>query len=246
MVLSYLFGGKSRFYQFPFWVGVIALGWFFPQAVGGYFNVAGFPVNAYADGMLFATLCTVAVWLSFAIAASRIPKNPSWLDALFDVRRLYWVGVAFCVFGFFFQWKLWSLPEEMLAESQWSGEAVKYLFLANIFKFGLLALWLLYLSQPKLMPPKLMAFIIPCLGFVLYTALLRGRRSEMMNIVAYLVVSMWFVRRIAIPRWLLISGLILGLVLINGIKIYRSIMMDTDTPLVERLEKAVDAETVLG
>jgi hypothetical protein len=32
--------------------------------------------------------------------------------------KLYWAGAALCCMGFYFQWKLLSLPEEMLSESE--------------------------------------------------------------------------------------------------------------------------------
>jgi hypothetical protein len=242
-MVAYYLRGKGQFYQFPFWVGVIALGWFFPQAIGGYFKVEQFPENAYADGMFFAALCTAALWIGFVKAVAKEPSKPSWLDAPFDTQRLYWVGAAFCVFGFYFQWKLWALPEEMLAETQWSGATVKYRFFANMFKMGFLTLWLLYLSQSRLFIPKILVFIIPCLLFLLEAAVLRGRRAGMMNLVAYLFVSFWFVRRISVPRWFIIAGLAAGLVLINGIGTYRAIMIKKkEASLSQRLSLAVNAD----
>ncbi|RLA19216.1 MAG: hypothetical protein DRQ56_05890 [Gammaproteobacteria bacterium] len=243
LMVSYYLLEHGRFYQFPFWAGVIALGWFFPQAIGGYLNVSEFPENAYVDGMLFATLCMIALWVGFE---GTVHKNPvvrrSWLGAPFNSNRLYWVAVIFCLFGFFFQWKLWSLPEEILAESQPSGVVVKYLFFGNIFKFGFIALWLLYLSQIRVLVPKMLIFIVPSLCLFIEAALLRGRRAGMMDLVSYLIVSLWFVRRIAVPRWFIIVGLSFGLVLINGIRTYRLILMDKDTPWSERLSEAARAD----
>ena len=242
MVMFYL-SGKGRFYQFPFWAGMIALGWFFPQAVGGYFNLEEFPHHAYSDGMFFATSCTVALWLGFEYAVKRMPSTKaSWLAAPFNLQKLYYAGAALCLFGFFFQWKLWSLSEEMLAATQPSGIVVKYLFLGNVFKFGFITLWLLYLSQRRVLVPRLLVFIIPCLLLILDAVVLRGRRAAMMDFVSYLVISLWFVRRISVPRWFIIVGLSLGLVLINGIRTYRLILMDKDTSLSERLSEAASAD----
>lgn len=241
MVLSYL-RGKGRFYQFPFWAGVIALGWFYPQAIGGYLNDSEFPSGAYANSMVFATLCTVALWSGFDLTVNRRTTKTMWLDAAFNARRLYYVGVVLCLFGFFFQWKLWSLPEEMLLETQWSGSTVKYLFLANVFKIGFASLWLLYLRQPRVFVPRLLMFIVPCLLLFLDAAFLRGRRAGMMDLVSYLFLGVWFVRRIAIPRWFIIAGLSLGLILINGIRTYRLILMNKEMTLSERLSEAARAD----
>ena len=232
---------KGGIYQFPFWAGAISLGWFFPQAIGGFLSRDEFPLDSYSDSMFFAILCIVAIWVGFVRADARRVEQ-SWLDAKFDLNRLYWAGVFLCLFGFFFQWKLWSLPEEMLAETQWSGAAVKYLFFASLFKVGFLTLWLIYLSQGRLFSPRLLIFIVPCLLVICSAALLRGRRAEMMNLVSYILVSLWFVRRISIPRGLLITGLAFGIVLVNAIGTYRAIMKDKEVPIKERLAEAANAD----
>ena len=241
MVLSHLVV-PGHFYRFPFWVGMISLGWFYPQAIGGYSLQDVYPPNAYADGLFFASLCTVAVWIGFNVAVGKVSHRPSWLDAEFDYTKLYYSGLALCVFGFYFQWKLFSLPEEVLAESQWSGTAVKYLFFANVFKIGFIVLWLSYLRQPRLLVTKYLLLIIPCLLLFLEAIVIRGRRAGMMDLVAYLFVGIWFVRKKTIPRWFLITGMVFGLVLINGIRTYRLIMKDKDRPLAERLSDAANAD----
>ncbi len=241
MILSCL-QKQGDYNQFPFWGGVIALGWFFPQLVGGYLQAEHFPAGAYSAAVFFAALCTAAMWYGYIRAAGAPTQKPSWLDMQFEVKKLYISGAALCAFGFFFQWKVWSMPQEVLSETQWSGAVVKYLFLASVFKFGFIALWLLYLSQPKLFVPKLLLFIIPALGCLLYAALILGRRAGMMNLVAYLVVSFWFVRRRAMPRGVLIAGSVFGLILVNSIGTYRSIMVNQEAPLAERVSEAASAD----
>lgn len=234
-MLACHFVGKGRYFEFPFWAAVLALGWFFPQAVGGWLNTADFPAGAYAGSMFFAALCTLALWIGFDVSARKVPAKPSWLDAPFDIRKLHAAGALLCAIGFFFQYKLSSLPDEVTSQTQWSGAAVKYLFLSNIFVFGFITLWLVYLSRKKLFAPSLLVFIIPSLALLAEAAVLRGRRAAMMNLLSYVAASLWFVRRIAVPRWMLVTGLSLGLVLINAIGIYRSIMAEEGVPFSERL-----------
>ncbi len=241
-MVGYCLSIRGKVYEFPFWAGVISLGWFFPQAIGGYGIPETFPDGAYANGMFFATLCNAALWIGFEQVNRRIPTRRSWLDASFDVNRLFYAGAALCLFGFFFQYKLQTLPEEVLQQTQWSGAAVKYLFLASVFIFGFITLWLVYMSQGKLMAPRLLLFIIPSLLLLLQAAVVNGRRKAMMNFVAYVFVSMWFVRRVTLPRWLLVSGLAVGLLLINAIGTYRTIMRNDDAPLSERLAEATRAD----
>lgn len=242
MVLYY-FAGKGRFYQFPFWAGVLALGWAFPQALGLLKQDLYLPEGAYARGMFFATLCSLALWAGFAMAVKREPSPASWLKAAFDVSKLFYAGAFLCAFGFFFQWKLTTLPEEMLAATQWSGAPVKYLFLGSVFKFGFITLWLIYLRERKLIAPRILLFIVPSLLLMLNAAVLLGRRAEMMNTFSYIVVGLWFSRRLSIPRWFLVAGLVFGLVLVNAIGVYRAIMLRSEKEgLASRLKEAANAD----
>ena len=233
---------KGQFCQFPFWAGIISLGFFFTQAMGGLVHLEQFPKGAYLAGINFATLCMLSLWIGFNLAYKRNSTGLSWLSSEFNIDRLFYAGVFFSIVGFFFQWKLWSLPEELLKMSQWSGATVKYNFFASLFKFGLITLWILYLDQKKLLNIRVLVFLLPCLLLLTSAAVLRGRRAEMMNMCAYLVVGIWLVRRIAIPRWVLILLLIGGLILVNAVGLYRSIMLDDEKSFAERLSAASQAD----
>ena len=232
----------ERIYEYPFWAGTLALGWFYPMAIGGFFNVQNYPDGAYANAMLFATACTLAAWYGFSKGMKQLNSKPSWLDARFDYHRLIQGGTILCCVGFFFHWKLQSLPEEMLAQTQWSGATVKYLFLSSVFIFGFITLWLVYLSQRKFLAPRLLVLIVPSLVLLLEAAVLQGRRSAMMDVVSYIFISLWFTRRITLPRWALVWGLILGLILINSIGTYRIIMGSKELSLRERFQQAANAD----
>jgi len=241
MVLSCLLK-KGRIYEFPLWFGMLSLGFLFPQAIGGFINHEQFPDGSYASGMLFATLCNVALWVGYRKAVRQPSAEPLWLTASFDARKLYWIGAGLCLFGFYFQYKLSTLSEEVLAMSQWSGAAVQYIFFASVFEFGFIALWMMYLSGKRTVVPKYLIFVIPGLLLMLRTVVLAGRRQPMMDLGAYIFISLWFVRRIAVPRVVLITGLAGGLILINAIGTYRSIMAQEDLTLSERLAEASRAD----
>jgi hypothetical protein len=240
MMGSYLLH-KNRVYEFPFWAGTIALGWFFPQAINGYLNPDQYPPGAFSSGIFFATLCTLALWVGYRQAINKHPTKPTWLDVDFGTQKLIAGGAFLCVAGFFFQWKLFSLPQEVLAQTQWSGIAVKYLFLASVFHFGLLTLWFIYLHRGMIYFSKLLILIIPSFLLLFNAAVLHGRRAGMMVLASYVLISLWFIRRIMIPRWILVGGVVLGLALVNTIGLYRSIMQNRDVPLHERVRSASKA-----
>ncbi|VGO21676.1 O-antigen polymerase [Pontiella sulfatireligans] len=227
---------KNRVYEFPFWAGALSLGWFFPMAIGGFVNAKMYPDAAYSTGMIFASLCSIALWVGFSKAIKERPPKVSWLDAQFDRDKLFVAGAALSVMGFYFLWKLNNLPEEMLRQTQWSGATVKYLFLGSIAVIGALVLWILYLDQDKILAPKLLLFIAPTFLSLLQAAV-GGRRGVMMNLAAYIFVTLWFVKRIILPRWLLFSGVLFGLALVNSIESYRIIMSKKNVSLSERLKE---------
>lgn len=241
MVLFYFLAGKGRYYEFPFWAGIIAGGWFLPQAIAGCAEANSFPDGAYTAGMFFAAICNALICVGFELGKNKQAQSECWLDADFDMDRLYTAGAVMCVVGFFFQWKLWSLPEEMFQGSQWSGALVKYLFFASVFKMGFVVLWAAYLAKRKVMNPKFLLFIVPCLILLFNASILHGRRGEMMNLFSFVFVSIWVVRRIAIPKVMLVSAVFGGLMLINSIDIYRIMMSDKDVAVTERLTNAIKA-----
>lgn len=81
----------GRFYEFPFWAEVISLGWFYPMVIGGYFKLFRYPEGAYASGMFFAALCTVALWVGFELAMRNDMKRNRLFEMQFDTIRLYYV-----------------------------------------------------------------------------------------------------------------------------------------------------------
>jgi|GEM_PF-2270615 len=241
-MLLYYLRSKQTIFHFPFWAAVIAMGWFFPQAIGGYLNLHEFPASSYADGLMFASMCTLALWGGYVAAFHRYAPKPCWLDYKFDLKRLYWASAALCVFGFYFQWKLFALPDELKQVTQWSGVTVKYLFLSSVFRFGFIALWLLYLTERKAWSPRLLILIVPGLLLLFKAAVIDGRREGMMNFAAYLLIGMWFGRGITIPRWALAVGVGFGLIFINAIGIYRDIIFDGDMTVPEKITAAVNAD----
>lgn len=240
MILTCLFGKRGRVYEFPFWIGLIGMGWFYPMAIANYSNTE-YPEGAYAAAMFFATLCSLGVWIGFNLSVKARPERPCWLDASYDFDKLVLAGMVLSVLGFYFEYKLSTLPEELFS-SQWSGAPVKYLFFASLFKIGFMMLWLVYLRQQKIVVPKMLLFLVPGFLMMLETAFVGGRRGAMMELVAYVLVALWFVRRFALPRWALLMGGAAGLILVNSIGLYRNIMAQAELPLMERIRIVLNTD----
>ncbi|MBY7967262.1 hypothetical protein KW450_17855 [Vibrio fluvialis] len=244
MVVCYLIQ-RGDIYKAPFWIGAISLGWFLPQAIGGFFIEKTLPQDAYSKGMLFAFLCNLFFWFGWFISHCTSVRNSSYLMMSFNSKKIFLSSALLCLFGFYFQWKLWSLPDDMLIGVAWSGTVVKYWFLSGVFKFGFIILFILYLEENENNSKrKLLLFLIPCFYLMIEAAFFRGRRAEIMNLVSYFFVSLWFVRSYVPPRLAMLSGLIVGLIFINSIGIYRSVVYKSDLPLSQRVEAALSADYI--
>ena len=244
MMFSYTLR-KGDIYKAPFWFGAISLGWFAPQAIGGYQNYNIFPPSSFTSGMLFAFLCNLAFWLGWFVSVRRPLRESSILTIDFNENKLFAASTFLAIFGFYFQWKLWSLPEDMLIGVAWSGTVVKYWFLSGVFKFALIILWLMFLNKySKIKKKYILILLIPCFYLMFEAAVFRGRRAEIMNIVAYVLIGLWFIRAFVPPRISILTGLVLGLVFINAIGIYRSLMYKSDLPFQQRVDAVLSADYV--
>ncbi len=242
MIAYYLFSGKSRYFEFPFWAGFIGLVWFLPQAYGGYKNLHVLPEEYYTRCMLFAALCTLALCVGYVQGARK--SNIPTLMHSYDQTPMYKGLTILCLLGFFFQYKLQVLPEEMLKSSLWSGATVKYLFLSGMFTIGFTGLFIMYLCERRLFNTRYV-LLIPCIILLLAPVLLAGRRGSTMYLIAFTLFPLWFVRRWAIPRIWIGVGLLVGMLLLNAIGLYRSAMEISDgRPFVERIKLAAQQDYV--
>ncbi|MEI6892445.1 MAG: hypothetical protein V5783_09765 [Pontiella sp.] len=240
MIAYYLLSGKTRYFEFPLWGGLVGLGWFLPQAIGAYRNIESLPEGFFVKGMLFATVCTLAMCGGFRRGFAK--SDVTWLKARYDSNRMYFSCTALCLAGFLFLYKLETLPEEMLNSSQWTGPPVMYLFLSGMFALGFIGLFIQYLNQDKWFNSRYI-LLIPSLLLLLMPVLLHGRRGQAMNLIAYTIFILWFVRRVAVPRVWIGVGIMGAILLVNAIGLFRSAMGGSEgLPLGERLQLAVQQD----
>ncbi|MDD2540719.1 MAG: hypothetical protein PHH28_06705 [Desulfuromonadaceae bacterium] len=249
MILSAFFRKEGGIYQFPFWAGVIGLGWFAPQALGGYLKLSVYPEASYTACMLFAWMCTVALWFGFERSKRKLCSQKSWLTMKFSQKRLFLACVVLCLIGFYFKWKLVSLPEEMITTTgfgQWTGVPVKYLFLSEVFTVGFLGMWIQYLRNGQWLDYRRLMFIIFCFVLLLMPVIFGGRRADAMNIISYCFIMLWLVRRIEVHRLIVAGVLVFGIIWVNTIGQYRSVMVGQkyEKTVVERIDEVLELDFI--
>lgn len=246
ILFRYITGPSGKIYEFPFWMALMAVGWFLPQAVGGYFNADRYPEWAYSSALFFAALCSIASWIGYEWAVKKRVKPGNWLGGRFDSQKLFFAAVGLCLFGFYFHYRLSSLTPEQITVTeygQWTGLSVLNLFFATVFKIGVLALLFLYWGQRRLLNTRFLLFLIPSLVLMLAPIILGGRRADMMELVAFLLIPVWFVKGWRAPRIILIVCLMVGLIFINSIQLYRETMNEEkNLGLTERIQIALNQD----
>ncbi len=146
-------------------------------------------------------------------------KTPPKVDETCDILYLKIFAAASVMVGGFFYYKLLTLPEELRANSQWSGASVAFLFLSKpLFFGGMIALWVTLKNQDRVM----MGIAIATLLVSLFAIVLGGRRGPMAEIVIAVSTILFFVKGWIVPRGIALAAIFLGVIFVNGAAIYRT------------------------
>jgi len=218
VVVLWGFGARERFLAFPVLASFVYLGWVMPQAV--------FVVDQSAlpsDGVL--TTLTMAALALFAIilgwwrrAQRRAPAVPT-----YDPQRLL-IGAATLSFaGALFNVWLWSLPDELLRMSQWSGPQTILLFFAKIQWLGMALAWLLWLRHRS---PLALGLVLFDLAFLIEPVFLGARRRGMAELALIFLASLWFARQWLPSRAVLVGMAVGGVFVMNAIGAVRAVTVD--------------------
>ncbi|WP_328985153.1 hypothetical protein [Thiorhodovibrio winogradskyi] len=213
---------RDRMIQFPFLAAVVFLGWVMPQLVG-LTNRSDLPAGALEKTIFMAFLCLIAAWLGYV--HNRRPARLFWW--ILDRKRLLIGSAVLSLLGAFFFFKVSQLAPEVTAATgnQWTGIITIYVFFAKLLSIGMVIALLLYLIKPSWAP--LCVFLFD-LAFYLDRIIVKGRRATMIELAMLLLMALWFQRRWLPPRWAMISGLLLGALVVNSIGDYRNTMMGDD------------------
>jgi len=196
----------DRIYQLPFLAGAISTGFILPQAVGLTYYVI-IPEDAVIRVLLMAALCSLMIFAGYVW-----PKRPLQIaDWKFDGQRLIQVSFVLTTVGACFWIMIWQMPREAKG-MQWSGTPVAYLFFARMFEYGfaIAALTFAHTKSRK-------ALIIATIGALIYLqrVLFAAQREDAAEFFFVVVLAAWFGRRRAIPRWIMLTVFVAGLLIVN-------------------------------
>ncbi len=143
-------------------------------------------------------------------------------QVIFNPKKLFYGTVFLSLLSAWGNYKLRSLPEELLT-AQWSGLPVRYLFFSNVGNLCIPLAFILFFQYGR--SSGLLCAIPPYLNGVV-KIILKGRRSPVILFGLLALLGLWFGRRWKMPRpFLLIAGILFFILVFNAGS-YRSIMSD--------------------
>ena len=221
LVVLWGLGARHRFLTFPMLAALVYLGWVLPQAI----FVAGedrLPRDGVLIVLTMACLSLVAIILGWRRKAAATPSDaaPSYIYA---PSRLLAGAAALSLAGAFFNVTLWSLPEELLRQSQWSGPQTILVFFAKLQWLGLALAWLLWLRDRRVVALGIVVFN---LAFLLEPVFLGARRAGIAELALIALASLWFARRWAPTRPMLIAGAVAAVLVVNAIGAIRAVTVE--------------------
>jgi hypothetical protein len=217
----------DRIYQFPFLAGVMTFSFILPQLPAAA-NDPFLPEGAYAKTIFLGVLCLLALRLGWSSRARPLAM----FEIAFSERRLVIVAALFSVIGAWFYEKLSHLPGDVSIGVQMSGMPVVYLFFARLLTYGLAIALLCAARKPS---PLLFAIIGFDLIFYFERIVITGKRAEATELALMIVLPLWFFRRWAPPRALVMAALAAGTVGMVSMSDYRQIARANSGPVWDQV-----------
>src|SRR5690606_32807172 len=116
------------------------------------------------------------------------------------------------------------LPDEVRLASMHSGISVIYIFFQKMLTFGLMVAVVCFVRRPSRMAGAIILFD---LLLVADRIMITGKRGELTEVVLGILLALWFQRRFALPRVVLLAGVLAATVALNSAEQYRNISKDT-------------------
>lgn len=217
--LGLLFWGLmrvERIYQYPFFMGSMFLSFLLPQAFSLVRNPGALSQNALDRVLFMACLCAAACWIGY-----QIPVNRKWLAQLqvkVDDKRLFQVGIALMIQGYFFSFLVSRTPSKGAEGENFSGPVTIYLFFSGVIYIAFAIFLLQLLKTPRFVN---LLFTIMA-GWIPLQTVLGGRRQPTMTFLVIIGLAFWLILRKVPPRWLSIVALVLMIIVIPVVGQLRS------------------------
>lgn len=153
-------------------------------------------------------LCAIACWIGYENKVNR-----SWVNKLnipIDHKKLRFAATVLMAQGLLFNFLLSRTTINMANNGNWTGIATIYLFFAQTINIAFAIFCLQALKRPTL--PNILLTVVSALPLI--GELIGGRRQPTLTFIIILGLSLWLIKRVRPPRWLVIFALLLMFIII--------------------------------
>lgn len=209
---------RSRICQYPFLMGFTFISFIIPQTIG--IQVQPFPASEQGIERVFfmAFLCASMCWIGYQIKLPNSCFQARSKDSNMSLLRVG--GFLYSCVGCLLWILVYSRPEAKGVGQDWTGIITIYVFFANTLNIGFTILLIDIFKSPKMYKFLL---IFPALSMLLFRCFVAGRRSSIIFVVFGILCALYFSRRIAPSRKLILVGVILGTLAVTSTHEYRVI-----------------------
>jgi hypothetical protein len=225
LLLLWGFRRRERIYQFPFLVGVMTFAFLMPQIpalAGDHF----LPEGAYVKTIVFSIVCLAMCWLGWLPNA----KPYGFFRFSFDEKKLIIAAYVLSLAGAYFYFKLSRLPGDVSVGVQINGAPVMWLFFSRFLSYGLTIAVLCLARRISWITALIIAID---LIFYLDRILVTGKRAEAVELAMIFALALWFYKGWAIPRTVVLVGMVAGTVLMSSVSDYRDVTRANSAPIWE-------------
>lgn len=216
--------------EYPYFIAGVFAVFIVPQA----FSLVRFPGavsdEAVSDTMLMSCLCLGSAVLGYRLSPSATLLRQA--AGRVNSTRIFHVGLTFISCGFFFMYLLSRIQVNEAEMGGMTGTGTIYLFFAGLMFPGL-AICLILLLE-RFTWPRMIATILgsinPILGVVI-----AGRREPAFIVGMTFLLGLFFTRRTAPPRLLILSALVFAMLAIPATGIYRGLSAQGELKKVKHI-----------
>lgn len=220
---------RGRIYEFPFHIGAVTFAFILLQ-VPGLSNDQFLPEGAFAKTIIFLILCLLMCLFGW----TRKVQPLAFLQGDFDERRLLVVAALLSLLGAYFYFSLSRLPGEVTIAVQMTGVPVIYVFFSRLLVYGLTISTLCLVRRFSLASLLIVTFDMI---FYLDRLVIGGKRADSAELIIIFALAIWFYRRRAIPRLLVLCGIIAGTLIMNSVGDYRTITKENSGPVLQDISQ---------
>ena len=220
----------ERVYECPWFMAFAFTGFIMPQAYG---MVTGkfAPDEWVAATMLMCILCLGACWIGYSKTTPGVTAMQR-LNFEINPRRFAIAGFVFVLIGIWFDRLIDALPQGAKG-SQWTGIVTIYGFFANQIITGF-AICLFCAMRYRY---KICWFLAICASIIpLRAAIIWGRRESTVLFLMTIMMALYFVKGIKVPRMIIIFLLFASTVMIPATEQYRKSQSHDFSALVDSLD----------